>query len=220
VAGLEDSGKAALARAIIGDEPFTAGSLSIAGREQTVDAPRRAIARGIGYLPGDRKREGLLLRQSVRDNALLTLRTMAAFFEHPRRGKFSDRRIDKGLRAMDVRAADFGQPIGSLSGGNQQKTIIARWLEQACDILVFVEPTRGIDIAAKAAIYRTMRETADSGRGIVVVSSDMPELIGVCDRIVVMHQGRIAGELPRGSREEEIMTLLLGMPGEAGRQAA
>ncbi len=156
----------------------------------------------------------------MRDNALLTLRAMAAFFERPRRGKYSDASVDASLRAMDVRAADFGQPIGALSGGNQQKAIITRWLEQASDILVFVEPTRGIDIAAKAAIYRTMRAAADEGRGIVVVSSDMPELIGISDRILVMHQGRIAGELPRGASEEAVMALQLGMPGGADRRAA
>ncbi len=220
VAGLEDSGKAQLAQAMIGDRPFLSGSVEVKGAKQSIVSPHQAIARGIGYLPGDRKREGLLPRQSVRDNALLTLRAMAAFFERPRRGKYSDASIDAGLRAMDVRAADFGQPIGALSGGNQQKAIITRWLEQASDILVFVEPTRGIDIAAKAAIYRTMRAAADEGRGIVVVSSDMPELIGISDRILVMHQGRIAGELPRGASEEAVMALQLGMPGGADRRAA
>jgi len=118
-----------------------------------------------------------------------------------------------------VRAADFGQEIGTLSGGNQQKAIIVRWLARACDILVFVEPTRGIDIAAKAAIYRTMRAFADSGRGIVVVSSDMPELIGVADRILVMHQGGISGQLPRGAGEEEVMHLALGLADTPQREA-
>ncbi len=220
VAGLEDSGKAQLAQAMIGDRPFLSGSVEVKGAKQSIVSPHQAIARGIGYLPGDRKREGLLPRQSVRDNALLTLRAMAAFFERPRRGKYSDASVDASLRAMDVRAADFGQPIGALSGGNQQKAIITRWLEQASDILVFVEPTRGIDIAAKAAIYRTMRAAADEGRGIVVVSSDMPELIGISDRILVMHQGRIAGELPRGASEEAVMALQLGMQGGADRRAA
>jgi ribose transport system ATP-binding protein len=220
VAGLEDSGKAQLAQAIVGDAPFIAGRVEMNGSRQFIHTPRRAIARGIGYLPGDRKHEGLLPRQSVRDNALLTLRAMAAFFDRPLSGKFSDAEADRSLREMDVRAADFGQPIGVLSGGNQQKVIITRWLEQAADILVFVEPTRGIDIAAKAAIYQTMRAVADRRRAIVIVSSDMPELIGVCDRIVVMSLGRTAGELPRGSSEEEVMALQLGMRNPSGKQAA
>lgn len=211
IAGLEDSGKAALGQAIIGDEPLTAGTIRLGERQQAISSPRRATSRGIGYLPGDRKREGLLLRQSVRDNALLTLRSMSSLFARPESGAFSRGRIDDVLRAMDVRAADFDQPVGSLSGGNQQKVIIARWLARQSDILVFVEPTRGIDIAAKAAIYEAMRSFADTGRGIIVVSSDMPELIGISDRMLVMHQGRIAGELPRGASEEAVMALSLGI---------
>ncbi len=211
VAGLEDSGKASLAQAIIGDEPLTAGTIRLGGGPQAITSPRRATSRGIGYLPGDRKREGLLLRQSVRDNALLTLRSMSNFFTRPESGAFSRDRIDEVLRVTDVRAADFGQAVDSLSGGNQQKVIIARWLARQSNILVFVEPTRGIDIAAKAAIYEAMRSFTNTGRGIIVVSSDMPELIGISDRILVMHQGRIAGELPRGASEEAVMALSLGI---------
>ena len=218
IAGLEDSGKAALAQAIIGDEPMTTGTIKLAGEPQTISSPRRATSRGLGYVPGDRKREGLLLHQSVRDNSLLALRSLSRFFARPESGAFSRRRIDEVLRTMDVRAADFGQPVGSLSGGNQQKVIIARWLAQQSDILVFVEPTRGIDIAAKAAIYEAMRNFADTGRGIVVVSSDMPELIGISDRILVMHQGRIAGELPRGASEEAAMALSLGIGARQKRE--
>lgn len=211
IAGLEDSGKAALAQAIVGDVPLSKGVTTRKGKPQAIGSPRESTALGIGYLPGDRKREGLLLRQSVRDNALLTLRSMSNVFARPQAGAFADRHIDQALRAIDVRATDFGQPIGSLSGGNQQKAIIARWFARQSDILVFVEPTRGIDIAAKAAIYQAMRDFADAGRGIVVVSSDMPELIGISDRILVMHQGGIAGELPRGAGEEAVMALSLGI---------
>lgn len=213
VAGLEDSGKAMLAQALVGDAPFANGTVTLRGRRVALRTPRQATAAGIGYLPGDRKREGLALRQSVRDNALLTLRSMTGLFTRPQRGPLAHGAMDERLRAMDVRAADFGQEIGTLSGGNQQKAIIVRWLAQASDILVFVEPTRGIDIAAKAAIYQTMRDFADSGRGIVVVSSDMPELIGIADRVLVMHQGRVSGVVPRGASEEEIMHLALGLEG-------
>ncbi|TCL71413.1 sugar ABC transporter ATP-binding protein [Rhizobium sp. BK251] len=211
IAGLEDSGKAALAQAIVGDEPLSAGVMKRSGKPHAIGSPRRATALGIGYLPGDRKREGLLLGQSVRDNALLALRSMSHFFARPKAGALASHRIDDVLKAIDVRAADFDQPIGSLSGGNQQKAIIARWFARESEILVFVEPTRGIDIAAKAAIYEAMRSFADSGRGIVVVSSDMPELIGISDRILVMHQGRITGELARGAGEEAVMALSLGV---------
>ncbi|WP_217478475.1 sugar ABC transporter ATP-binding protein [Pararobbsia alpina] len=211
VAGLEDSGKAALAQAIVGDVPLKTGSMKLRGKPVTILSPRRAAAHGMGYVPADRKGEGLMLRQSVRDNALLSLHAMAASLSRPDRGALAYRKIDDGLRAMDVRAANFGQPVGALSGGNQQKTIISRWLAQASDMLVFVEPTRGIDIAAKAAIYETMRQFVDSGRGIVVISSDLPEIIGLSDRIVVMHRGAIAGELPRGSSEAAVVALSLGL---------
>lgn len=211
IAGLEDSGKTGLAQAIFGDHPLTGGALCVAGRSASIRSPRQAIAAGIGYLPGDRKQEGLALRQSVRDNALLTRRAMALVLSRPHGSGFSRSETDRGLESIDVRAADYGQEIGMLSGGNQQKTIISRWLAQAPQILVFAEPTRGIDIAAKASIYRMMRSLADSGRAILMVSSDLPEIIGVSDRIVVMHQGRIAGELARGASEEELMALALGM---------
>ncbi|KQV12377.1 sugar ABC transporter ATP-binding protein [Rhizobium sp. Root1203] len=213
-AGLEDSGKTALAQAIFGDDPLTEGTLRVAGKVVSVQSPRQAIAAGIGYLPGDRKREGLLLRQSVRDNALLTLQAMSNVFRRPHRAGLSRAETDRKLKAIGVRAADYGQEIRTLSGGNQQKTIISRWLAQAPKILVFAEPTRGIDVAAKAAIYETMRTLADSGRAILMVSSDLPEVVGVSDRIVVMHEGRIAGELGRGASEEAVIGLALGIPAE------
>lgn len=211
IAGLEDSGKTGLAQAIFGDHPLTGGTLCVAGRSASIRSPRQAIAAGIGYLPGDRKQEGLALRQSVRDNALLTRRAMTHVLSPLHGSGFSRAETDRGLKSIDVRAADYGQEIGMLSGGNQQKTIISRWLAQAPQILVFAEPTRGIDIAAKASVYRMMRSLADSGRAILMVSSDLPEIVGVSDRIVVMHQGRIAGELARGASEEALMGLALGM---------
>jgi ABC-type sugar transport system ATPase subunit len=211
VAGMEDSGKAAFARAVFGDDPLTGGSMRVAGNPVSIRSPRQAIAAGIGYLPGDRKREGLALRQSVRDNALLTLRGMARVLSRPYSAGLSLAETDRALKTMDVRAGDYGQEIGTLSGGNQQKTIIARWLAEAPKILIFTEPTRGIDVAAKTSIYETMRRLADSGSAIVMISSDLPEIVGVSDRIVVMHQGRISGELGRGASEEAVMSLALGI---------
>ena len=119
---------------------------------------------------------------------------------------------------MSARAIT-GRRSATLSGGNQQKTIISRWLAQAPRILIFTEPTRGIDVAAKASIYETMRKLANSGRAIVMISSDLPEVVGVSDRIVVMHQGRISGELDRGANEEAVMALALGITEPAGRRA-
>ncbi len=209
VAGLEGSGKRALGRAIFGDEPFTRGRVRIAGKEGLPRSPREAVRRGIGYLSDDRKAEGIAPLQSLRDNALLRLRAFAAALRPPQAGPMRGAAVDADLRALDVRAADFGQDIRELSGGNQQKVVIARWLARGPELLVFAEPTRGIDVAAKAAIYRIMRELADKGRAILMISSDLPEIVGVSDRIVVMHEGRIAGELPGGANEESVMRLAL-----------
>ncbi len=210
VAGLEGSGKSALARAIFGDAPFTCGTMRIEGRSLAPDSPRAGIVEGIGFLPDDRKREGLALGQSIRDNAALTLRAFAHPLARPGAGSMADAVLDEQLRELDVRAANFGDAVGVLSGGNQQKVIIARWLARDPKLLIFAEPTRGIDVATKAAIYAILRALADRGRTILMISSDLPEVIGVSDRILVMHEGRIAGERPGGVSEEEVMALAVG----------
>jgi ribose transport system ATP-binding protein len=220
IGGLEDSGKTALAQAIFGDKPFSSGTIRIDGRPHTIASPRQAITAGIGYLPGDRKREGLAIGQSVRDNALLTLHANEPLLSVPDRGRLGPAATDQRLSTMDVRASDYAQPVGALSGGNQQKVILCRWLAQQCRILVFVEPTRGVDIAAKAAVYEAMREFADAGNAILVISSELPELIGISDRLLAMHQGRIVGELPRGASEEEVMRLSVGLGQQEQAQAA
>ncbi len=210
VAGLEGSGKSALARAIFGDDPFTGGTMRYAGRALAPASPRRGIASGIGFLPDDRKREALALGQSIRDNAALTLRAFAGLFRPPQSGAMANRQVDRLMRALDVRAENFGSEIRLLSGGNQQKVIVGRWLARDPDLLIFAEPTRGIDVAAKAAIYRMMRDLAERGRGILMISSDLPEVIGVSDRILVMRAGRIAGACPAGATEEQVMALAVG----------
>jgi ribose transport system ATP-binding protein len=114
---------------------------------------------------------------------------------------------DRRLKQLDVRAANFDEEIRLLSGGNQQRVIIARWLGRDPEVLVFCEPTRGVDVAAKAAIYKIMRDLADRGRAILMISSDLPEIIGVSDRIVVMREGGVAGELQSGATEEDVMAI-------------
>jgi ribose transport system ATP-binding protein len=207
VAGLEGAGKSALARAIAGDEPFEEGTVEIAGKALTPRSPRSAIEAGIGRLSEDRKREGLLMQQSLRDNATLIQRAFTSPFRAPGADTMSNADTDQRLRQLDVRAASFEQEAGRLSGGNQQKVIVARWLARDPKVLVFSEPTRGIDVAAKAAIYKIMRDLADRGRAILMISSDLPEIVGVSDRIVVMREGHIAGELPGGASEEDVMAL-------------
>ena len=210
VAGLEGSGKGALGRALFGDEPFTRGRMSVDGQDGLIGSPRAAIAAGIGFLSDDRKKEGIAPQQSLRDNVLMTLRAFARRLLPPGSGAMASAAADRQLKEVDVRAAGFAQEIRELSGGNQQKVVIGRWLARDPKLLIFLEPTRGIDVAAKAAIYQLMRGLADRGRAILMISSDLPEIIGVSDRILVMHEGRIAGELKRGASEEDVMHLALG----------
>jgi ribose transport system ATP-binding protein len=207
VAGLEGSGKDALGRALIGDEPFEVEAMEIGGRTAKPRHPRAAIEAGLGRLSDDRKREGLLMQQSVRDNATLIERAFASAFRSPTAEPMSPQSTDKRLIQLDVRAASFDQEAQFLSGGNQQKAIIARWLARDPEILIFCEPTRGVDVAAKAAIYKIMRDLARRGRAILMISSDLPEVIGVSDRILIMREGSLVGELPGGATEEEVMAI-------------
>jgi ribose transport system ATP-binding protein len=210
VAGLEGSGKGALARAIFGAQPLEHGTIAIGGKEVHLRTPRDAIDHGIGYVSDDRKAEGLALQQSVLENALLAMRGRASFFSAPQSKRVRDLGMDKVLGDVDVRAANYDMRVGLLSGGNQQKAVLARWLALSPPILICAEPTRGIDVAAKAAIYRLLRSYADAGKAVLVVTSDLPEAIGIADRLIVMHEGRIAGELPGGAREEDVVTLAAG----------
>ena len=210
VAGLEGSGKSALARAIFGDEPFTRGRLRFASRDGAFTAPRQAVDAGLGYLSDDRKREGLVLNQSLRDNAALVLRGFEPALAPPGLGACTPERIDAQLRGVDMRAQSFEQLTVELSGGNQQKAIIARWLCRDPRVLVAVEPTRGIDVAAKTAIYRILRDFTERGGAVLMVSSELPEIVGLSDRILVMAAGRIVAELPAGVGEEEVVAHAVG----------
>ncbi|KXF77897.1 sugar ABC transporter ATP-binding protein, partial [Paramesorhizobium deserti] len=191
-AGIQGAGRAALAMAIFGMRPFESGTMTLAGETVQFTHPRQAIRAGIGLLPGDRKGEGLTLMQSVRDNAMLTPRAFGSLLGGHKRNGFIDlTSMDTLLDRLEVKAASYDQDIRFLSGGNQQKAIVARWLALKPKVLVFIEPTRGIDINAKAGIYHLMRELARAGAGIIMISSDLPEVIGAADRILVMREGMI-----------------------------
>ena len=205
VAGLEASGKIDLARTLFGERRWQRGHVRCWDGRGAARSPREAARRGIGYLPDDRKREGLGLRQSLRDNAALTLRALAGPLAGAERGARGQRRIDALLQQVQVRAARLDMPVGELSGGNQQKVMLARWLARAPRLWVVCEPTRGVDVGAKATIYQLLRDFANAGGAVLVVSSDLVELIGLCDRLCVMAQARIVAHLPRGASEEAIM---------------
>jgi ribose transport system ATP-binding protein len=207
VGGLQGSGRSALARALFGVTPFTTGEVDVDGRPVRVASPRTAMRAGIAYVSEDRKGEGIVARQSVLDNALLAGRAVS--------GGWSGRaarttRVRELLAAVDVRSASTDQEIRFLSGGNQQKVVLARWLALGPRIVLFDEPTRGVDVGATAAIHDVVRRLARDGAAVLMISSDLPELLGMSDRIVVMRDGRIAGELPAGASEAEVLALAVG----------
>lgn len=205
-AGIQGAGRVALAMAIFGHSPFTGGTVTLAGKPVRFTHPRQAIRAGIGLLPGDRKGEGLALMQSVQDNGMLTPRAFANLLSTHKTNGFTDLAgMNALLDRMQVKAASYAQDIKFLSGGNQQKVIVARWLALKPKVLIFIEPTRGIDVNAKAGIYHLMRDLAREGTGIIMISSDLPEVIGAADRVLVMREGTIVAEHGRGASETAIM---------------
>ncbi|ROP35799.1 sugar ABC transporter ATP-binding protein [Saccharothrix texasensis] len=205
IAGLQGSGRSAIARAIWGVEPFTSGTLEVDGEPRRVTDPRTAVRLGLGYVTEDRKGEGLALRQSIRDNALLVRRAALP-------GGGGRKRSDLAalLKSVAVVARGEHQEVRYLSGGNQQKVVLAKWLAVGPRVLVVDEPTRGIDVGAKQAVHRLLRDLARNGVAVLMISSELPELIGMSDRILVVHEGTIAGELPAGASEEAVMGLATG----------
>ncbi len=205
VAGLQGSGRSAIARAIWGVEPFTTGSVELDGVPVRITGPRTAVREGIGYVTEDRKGEGLALRQSVRDNTLLVRRAAGRGA-----GARHDADLDRLLGSVAVVARGPHQEVRYLSGGNQQKVVLAKWLAVRPRVLLVDEPTRGVDVGAKQALYRLLRDLAADGMAILMISSELPELIGMSDRVLVMRDGTLAGELPAGADEETVMGLATG----------
>ncbi|MEU8301306.1 sugar ABC transporter ATP-binding protein [Micromonospora sp. NPDC048909] len=205
LAGLQGSGRSALARAVFGVEPFSRGGLEVDGRAQRVTRPRTAVRLGIALVTEDRKGDGLALRQSVRDNTLLVRRAAL-------RGARSRTRADVPalLDLVKVVARGEHQEVRFLSGGNQQKVVLAKWLAVEPRVLIVDEPTRGIDVGAKRAVHELLRDLAKRGVAVLMISSELPELIGMSDRILVMHDGALAGELPAGASEGAVMALATG----------
>jgi ribose transport system ATP-binding protein len=210
LAGLVGSGRTELARAVFGLEPMLGGEIRIDGRKVALGSPREAIRRGVYLVPEDRKRSGLVLSFRISHNiGLAGLKSLS------RRGivdRAAERReAEAQKKKLDIRCPDITAEAGSLSGGNQQKVVLAKWLSMQPRVLIFDEPTRGVDVGAKHEIYRLMRELSDHGVGILMISSDMEEVIGVSDRIAVMHEGAIAGFLQRSQfTEENVLSLAVG----------
>lgn len=207
LSGLIGSGRTETLRAIMGADLVDGGGIFLGDGASPVriHEPAAAVRAGIGMVPEDRKQDGLLLPQSVRVNA-----TLATVSQHSRSGGWLNtaaetKTAELGCRRLAVRCASLEQPVNELSGGNQQKVVIARWLARGCDVLLFDEPTRGIDVAAKETIYALLRELAGEGKAIVMVSSELSELMALCHRIAVMSAGRIVGEfLPDEWTQEKL----------------
>jgi ABC-type sugar transport system ATPase subunit len=196
LAGLVGAGRTELARAIFGADPRSGGRMHLEGRPIDPRSPREAIDLGIGLLTEDRDRLGLVSDLNVRQN--ITLAGLRALCQGPFIDAKREREAALGhARRLRIKARSVDARVSELSGGNRQKVVLARWLEVRSRVLIFDEPTAGVDVGARAEIHALLRELAASGTGVIVVSSDLDELLGLCDRIAVMCEGRIAGELGR-----------------------
>ena len=213
-AGLVGAGRTELARAVFGADPVDSGRVELEGREIQVKSPQAAIAAGIGYLTEDRKGAGLALQLGIDHNITLANVpvAMAGFLDLGTEQRVARDRSEQ----LDIQAPTIKRKVQVLSGGNQQKVVVAKWLETHARALFFDEPSRGIDVGAKAEMFGLIGDLAKEGRGIVLISSYLPELLNMCDRILVMRDGRVAGVLEREEfSEERIVSLATGVEEEA-----
>ncbi|MEK0448072.1 MAG: hypothetical protein RL088_340 [Verrucomicrobiota bacterium] len=206
--GLVGAGRTETVRLVFGADKRDSGTISLDGKPLDIREPRDAIAAGIGLLTEDRKLQGLVLAHSVRENFglpnLSWLSRLGLVQEKREREEFA-----KYADLLKIKVATQETAVGTLSGGNQQKVVLAKWLARNCDVLIFDEPTRGIDVGAKYEIYLLMNELTAAGKAIVMISSELPEVLGMADRIIVMHEGRVTGEFTDASTttQEQIMQL-------------
>ncbi len=212
-AGLIGAGRTELARAVFAADPTSEGRIELDGEELKLSSPSDAIAAGIGYLTEDRKGDGLAMQLPVAYNITLAhIPGPGIWIDRGSERKASERRVED----LDIRTPSLRTPVEALSGGTQQKVVVARWLETDARVLFFDEPTRGIDVGAKAELFKVIGELAADGRAIVLISSYLPELTNMCDRIVVLRDGRTVGEFNRTDFDEErIMALASGVETEA-----
>lgn len=205
--GLVGAGRTETMRAIFGADPKDSGEIILDGNAVVIKNPRDAIRHGIVLAPEDRKKEGLCTKLSIRDNIALPNLDIICNSTGKINKKTENDMIEKGKNALTIKMAGPEIQAGSLSGGNQQKVVVAKWLARESRVVIFDEPTRGIDVAAKVEIYEIINDLKKRGVGVIIVSSEMPEVMGISDRIIVMCNGRVTGEVdPRDVAEEEIMT--------------
>ena len=212
IAGLQGSGRTELAQALFGVMPFKTGSMELHGKVIAIKNPVKAIKNKMGFVTEDRKSEGLAPRQPIRDNILLTVRAIQNLFGLIfKDGIGKSRKLVPMLgKQVDIKTDSFDREAQYLSGGNQQKVVLAKWLASDADVFIFDEPTRGIDVESKAGIHDMIRELTRRGIAVLMVSSELPEIIGMSDRVLVMADRRVAGELPSRSTEQAIMLMATG----------
>jgi ribose transport system ATP-binding protein len=222
LAGLVGSGRNLLARCLLGLEPHDGGEILLRGSRYAARGFRQAMKAGFGYITDDRKALGILGPRSLKEN--LTIANLQSYLAW---GFLRRRRENAAARAqvlrLAIRSSGIGQSAQTLSGGNQQKVLIARWLLREPEVFIFSEPTRGVDVGAKAEIYRIMRELTAAGKAILMISSELPEVIGMSDRVLVMQGGRIRGTLDQRearATEEGIMSLAVGHTYSLGQGGA
>ncbi|WP_448947454.1 sugar ABC transporter ATP-binding protein [Lachnoanaerobaculum sp.] len=205
IAGLAGAGRSEVFESIVGKHATcTTGEILMDGKTMQIRSPKDAIAAGISFATEDRKGTGLILGRSIGDNISLPLYDRYASFGFMRDGKQKKDWLEY-MKKLRVKAKSPAVPVGSLSGGNQQKVILARWLLTKPKVLLLDEPTRGIDVGAKEEIYLLINELAASGLAVVVISSELPEVIGICDRIITLCEGRLTGEISKEEATQEIL---------------
>lgn len=204
-AGLVGAGRTETSRAIFGADPKDSGQIFVNGQEVTIKSPADAIRAGIALIPEDRKKDGLCTALSIRDN--IALPNLDAICKGGFLGKINKKvendMIEKGKSSLTIKMSGADVDAGTLSGGNQQKVVVAKWLAQNAKVIIFDEPTRGIDVAAKVEIYEIINELKKQGVAVIIISSEMPEVMGISDRILIMCEGRITGELKAEEATEQ-----------------
>ena len=211
-AGLVGAGRTETMRAIFGADPLDSGKIFIHGKEVKIKTPRHAIQNGIAFLTEDRKGQGLVLQESIRNNVILA--NMKGFTS----GLFlNDKKISKAteanIRDLRIKTPSADEIVGQLSGGNQQKVVIGKWVNTDADIFIFDEPTRGIDVGAKIEVYNVMNRLVKEGKCVIMISSEMPEILGMSDRVIVMRGGRVMATVERDSKhfnQESLMKAAWG----------
>lgn len=202
LAGLVGAGRTEVARALFGADKIRSGQIAINGQVRLIRSPEDAIKAGIGLIPEDRKKQGILLKMSVKDN--ISYANMKGISKYLFINEKKDTEIsEQYTKTLKIKTPSEKQLVEHLSGGNQQKVVLAKWMFVNSDILIFDEPTRGIDVGAKQEIYQLMNKLVENGKVIIMISSEMPELIGMADRILVMHEGRMTGELMKEEFSQE-----------------